>query len=300
MEQSIKDILQTIDGAIKSFNSKIPGVQKIMIEELMPLIKDLQVKDGRLLNNLNNLKLIGAIQNKLEKIILTAEYKKSVSKFIESFGAISELNNSYFAQFNKKYTPKNTLPIIRQLAIETTITDLIGEGMKSNIISPVKSILQQNVTSGGNYAQFTEEVRNYIKGTGNGDGVLERYAGQIAKDAINQYNAQYHDAIAQDLNFDWGRYVGSNLTTTRQFCELLTAKEWVHKSELPEIIKGTIDGEKLKLSKSTKLPLGMIPGTNVENFKIRRGGYNCGHQFFWVPDSSVPAHLLAKFPRTKV
>jgi hypothetical protein len=295
LEQSIKTILSTIDDAIAQFQDTIPGIQKLVYEELQPIVKELQVKNGKLLNNIENLKLIGTLQNKLEKIIISAEYKKSVQSFIDSFTTVSNLNNEYFSQFNKKYKPKNTLPIIKQLAVESTINDLVGQGLSSNIIAPIQKILQQNITTGGSYAKFQEQLQNHILQNETGEGNLQRYTKQITTDAINQYNAQYSETVAQDLQFNWGRYVGSNITTTREFCTLLTEKQWVHKSELPEIIKGHIDGTDCKLSKTTGLPLGIIPDTNADNFKVRRGGYNCGHQFFWVPDSIVPLDIKAMF-----
>jgi hypothetical protein len=299
VEQSIKDILSTIDSAIANFQDAIPDIQKMVYDELQPLIKQLQIKNGKLLNNLENLKLIGTLKNKLEKIIISGEYKKSVQSFIDSFSAVSNLNNDYFAQFNKKYKPKNTLPIIKQLAVESTINDLIGQGLNSNIIAPIQKILQQNITTGGSYANFQDVLRNHILSNETGEGNLQRYTKQITTDAINQYNAQYGETIAQDLQFNWGRYVGSNITTTREFCTYLTAKQWVHKTELAEIIKGNIDGHECKISKTTNLPIGLIADTNADNFKVRRGGYNCGHQFFWLPDSSVPPDMINKFDNKK-
>lgn len=293
MDQSIQDILKTIDDSIAKFQDAIPAIQKVMYEELQPLVKQLEVSNGKLLNNVQNLKLLGSLKNTLEKVIINTDYKNSVSNFIDSFSDVSNLQTDYFKQFNQKFTPSKTLPIIKELAIEQTVNDLMGQGLMSNIIDPIKNIINQNITTGGNYAQFQEQLQNHILNNSTGDGALKRYTQQITTDAINQYNAQYAETIAQDLQFSWGRYVGSNIKTTREFCRCLTKKQWVHKSELPTIIEGDIDGHQCKLSKSTGLPIGMIPDTNASNFKIRRGGYNCGHQFFWVPDSAVPAAIKA-------
>jgi hypothetical protein len=295
LEQSIKNILTTIDNAIATFQTSIPNIQKMVLDELQPLVKQLSVKNGNLLNSVENLKLIGAIKNKLERIIISANYKESVNHFIDSFTEISNLNNNYFKEFNKTFKPNKTLPIVKQLAVEATINDLIGIGLQSNFINPIQSILQQNITTGGSYANFVEVLQNHILNNHTGEGNLQRYTKQITTDAIHQYNAQYAEIIAQDLQFNWGRYLGSTLTTSREFCIFLRKKEWVHKSELPAIIKGHIDGQDCKLSKTTGLPLGMIPDTNTDNFKVRRGGYNCGDQFFWVPDSAVPADVKKKF-----
>jgi hypothetical protein len=290
-DQSIKTILKAIEGSVEDFQKGIPEIQKGMLDRLLIELKDLEVRDGKVLNSVQNLKLIGQIKNKLEKLIISEGYKASVKDFIQAFETVSSLQNQYFAQFNAKFKPSKTIPFMKQLAVDTTVNGLIGQGLSVNIVDRIGTILQNNITAGGSYASLNDQLRSSIVGGEENEGMLQRYSKTITTDAINQYSAQYHETIATDLKFNWGRFVGSNITTTREFCDLLTEKEWVHRSELPEIVKGNIDGHQCKLSKSTGLPLGMIPGTNADNFKVRRGGYNCGHQFFWVPDSSVPDNV---------
>jgi hypothetical protein len=300
LEQNVKDILKTIDDAIDGFQGAMPAVQKQLFNELQPLIKELGIKNGKILNDVTNLKLIGEIQNKLKKIITTSQYKDQVQKFIDSFSLVSSLQLNYFKQFNQKYTPNKTLPIVKQLAIESTINDLLGEGMNNNILDPIKSILNQNITTGGSYADFNEQLRDWIIGNDKAEGNILKYTKQITGDAIRHYSRQYNAIIAQDLNFNWNQYVGSLRTTSREFCIYLTEKRWVHNSELPIIIAGDIDGHECKLSKVTGLPIGMMPGTNADNFKINCGGYECHHSYWPVPDSSVPKEILVKFPKTIV
>lgn len=288
MEKKVTDIFKVIEKAIGDFQSDIPGVQKIMYDELLPIIKEFQISNGRLINNLQNLRLLGIVRNKLQKIIVNPRYKKSVEIFIESFGLISNLQLQYFSQFNKKYTPSKTLPIIRELTIDATVNDLVGQGMNSIVVSSVEEILRQNITTGGSYADLQKELENHIVDNYEGPGVLTKYTKQITTDAVNQYTAQVNEVIAQDLQFNWGSYQNSLITTSREFCTHMRQKDFFHRCELPELLKGNIDGFKCKLGKKTKIPLGMIPGTNPSNFTIRRGGYECRHQIAWIPDSSVP------------
>lgn len=294
VDKTVKAILDQIDSAINRFQKNIPGIQQGLFDTLLEQMKDLSVQGGKVLNSVQNLKLVMAIKNKLERLIVSEGYKEDVKDFIKAFDALDNLHTQYFAAFNQKFKPSKTLPLIKNAAVDKTLNDLLGQGLQSNVVDKIHDVLLQNITVGGSYASLTEQLRNSILTNETGEGVLERYSKTITTDAINQYSAQYHDTLAQDLNFNWGRYVGSNIKTTREFCDRLTAKEWVHRSELPDILKGHIDGHKCKLNKKG-LPLGMIPGTTVDNFKIRRGGYNCGHQFFWVPDSAVPENIKAKF-----
>lgn len=298
-DKTIKALIKHMEDSVESFQKGIPSIQKGALDSLVSQLKDLQTKDGKILNNVQNLKLINTLKNKLEKLIISEGYKDSVKEYMNAFDAVEELQKQYFASFNYKFTPKKTLPIIKEMTIDKTANDLLGQGLQSNVVDRVHDILTQNVTSGGSYASLNAQLTKTMTGDSESDGLLQRYGRTITTDAINQYSAQYHEALAQDLNFNWGRYVGSNLTTTREFCEQLTKKEWVHKSELPKVIEGVIDGHSCKLSKSTGLPLGMIPGTNADNFKVRRGGYKCGHQFFWTPDSAVPDDVRRKFIEPK-
>ncbi len=294
MDKTINKILTTIDEAIDTFEKSVPGIQKSILEELQPLIKELEIKNGKILNNVDNLKLILNIKNKLEKIIISPDYKKQVQKFIDFFGIVTDLNNTYFSQFNNKFTPSKTLPILRQLTIETTINSLMGQGMVDSLVEPVRRILIQNITTGGSYAKFQEQLRNEIITNETGEGQLSKKTNYIVKDAISTYNRQYHKVMTDDLGFKWFRYVGSLLTTSREFCELLTAKDWVHISELPEIIKGKIDGKQCELNSKTKLPLGMKEDTNANNFQELVGGHGCRHDLYPVPDSAVPKDIRAR------
>ncbi|MEX6689218.1 hypothetical protein QTN47_17040 [Danxiaibacter flavus] len=288
MEKQIDNIITAIEVAIDDFQKQIPGIQEKMFNELQTLVKDLGVQNGKILANLDNLKLIGNIKNKIERIIISNSYKAKVQQFVKSYQAVRNLHDDYFAQFNVTFPKKETYDVIKQLAVDSTLNSLLGAGISANVIDKVGEILKTNTTSAASYSDMINQLRSYVLTGNETEGVLERYTKQITTDAINQYSAQYHQAVSSDLNFSWGRYVGSNITTSREFCLKLTKKDYIHKSELPEIIKGDIDGHQCKLSKSTGLPLGMVSGTTPGNFQIYRGGYNCGHQFLMVPDSSVP------------
>jgi hypothetical protein len=175
---------------------------------------------------------------------------------------------------------------------------LTEAGLNQNLITPVREIINTYVTTGGSYSKLSKELNNYINGTPTIDGALVKYTKQIATDSINQYNATVNQAISADLGWDWFRYVGSNIKTTRTFCKALTQKQYYHRSELPKIIKGNFaEFKEMKgeIYERTGLPQGMIEDTNVSNFQTYRGGYNCGHQAYPIPASLVPKNIIATF-----
>jgi hypothetical protein len=127
-----------------------------------------------------------------------------------------------------------------------------------------------------------------LQTTPQAQGILSKYAKTYARDAINDFMGQRNRIIDADLGTEWYMYVGSNLTTTREFCEHLTKKKYVHKSEIPTILEGDIDGHQCEIYDKTGLPHGLIDGTDPDNFIIYRGGWNCGHQLIPVAEEAVP------------
>ncbi len=284
-------ILKVIQLSVDDFNGAIPDLQKELYNDLVKELKKLETKGDNILSNVSNLKLIGSIRNKLEKIILNENYLKNVAGYVQAFDQITALQISYFKEFNNKFRPSKTLKIIQELSVDSTLNSLTEAGINANVLEPVNELLRTNITTGGNFPDLLEALRKRMVSDGKDLGSLERYTKQITTDSLNQYSANYNKTVSEDLGLEWYRYIGSNLTTTREFCEELTKKEWVHKSELAAIIKGKIDGHQCAIYKKTGLPYGMIPETNESNFSVYRGGYSCGHQFFAVPNSAVPEKI---------
>lgn len=199
----------------------------------------------------------------------------------------------YFSTLVNNYSPAKVLKQITTLSIETTIADLTENGIGSAFTNGIRDILTTNVTTGASYSDMVNTMREHIIGKEGEEGTMVRYAKQIATDALNQYNGQYIKATTDDLGFEWFTYVGSNIKTTRPFCLAMTEKRYYHISELPQIVKGDIDGKKVPLN-------GLIEGTNANNFYALRGGYNCGHQVYPALPAFVPKELRDKFSNMKV
>lgn len=296
----INKIFDIIDSAIEQFQGNIPVVQRKIFDEIILLSKDLAIRNGRILNNIENFNVLSKIRQKIESIIINKSYKSNVSRYIKAFNEVSNFQNSYFEKsFNKKLGNKELLREIRYQSINSTLDYLTEAGINTNIISKVEDIIRQNIASGGNFSNYTEQLRNYIVSDKNGIGALERYTKQITTDALNQYSRQYMNTITNDLYAEWYMYVGSLKETSRPFCEFLNKKKYIHKSELKTIITNNIDGvnicsEDIPCNPKTKLPQGMIPGTNEFTILTYAGGYECGHKFVPVHELAVPIAIRNK------
>ncbi len=296
---NINKLLKTIDEASAKFNSKLPAIEKKMLGELSLLLKGLEVRNGKIASNIANLKLVNGIKGKLERLILSKEYVKDVADFVRSFSTIANTQNDYFKNYAENWNPKAYQKAIQKSAIDNTINSLTGVGVNANVLQPVMNLLRTAVTSGQSYAKLEETIRKTLTETEERSGSLSRYAKTYTVDSIAQFSGEYMAAITKDLDSEWFVYRGSNIETTREFCLHLTKKEYIHKSEIPEILKGIIDGHKCKIYEATGLPYGLKEGTNSDNFMSNRGGWNCQHQLIPVHESSVPENIRNKFNNPK-
>jgi hypothetical protein len=294
MANSIDKLLQTIEAESTKFNNKLPAIERKLLDEVSLLIKEFSIKDGKILSNIDNLKLLNKIKGKLGKLVFSKEYVKDVSDFVRTYSTVAAMQGDYFKGQDKNFKAKDYYSALKQVAVDNTIEGLTESGVRANVLKPITDILLTGITSGQSYAQMEETLRKTLTETPDGAGALSRYAKTYTVDSINQFSAEYMTAISNDLGYEWYAYRGTNLETTREFCEHMTKKEFVHKSEFPEILKGKIDGHQCRIYDKTGLPYGMKEGTNVDNFTANRGGWNCGHQLVPVREESVPKGIRNK------
>ncbi|MCL1933515.1 MAG: toxin glutamine deamidase domain-containing protein [Candidatus Azobacteroides sp.] len=288
-------ILKIIEQAPEEFESKIPDTEKKIFGDILLLLKDLKLSaDGRITASVENLKLINEIKARLGKIVVSKEYSDAVKKFVSNIPTVFNYQTSAFD------LPKESKKMMSEVAkaqIDKTLENLIGAGYKRDVVSSLYDTLLTSVTSGGSYADLTEQLRNQLISTEEKPGMLSRYAKTYVVDALGQFAGQGNAMIADALNSEWFQYIGSNLTTTREFCEHLTKKRYVHKSEIPELLTGMIDGHQCEIYEKTGLPKGMKEDTTPENFIVNRGGWRCGHELIPVDKSTVPKAIRDKIKK---
>lgn len=295
-DKEIDEILKAIDKGIIDFQEAIPKIQEKIYAKLLLFQKELSVQGETITNTVKNVKLLSNIKQDIESIILDdTDYLEAVAKFSKLYDKVTALNYSYFKTIESKFKPSKVIEEVRKQSVSLVIDGLTEAGLQTNFINPVREIINTYVTTGGSYSKLSGELNNYINGynsdAGPIDGSFVKFTKQITTDAINQYNAQVNQITSVDLGWEWYRYIGSNIKTTRTFCEALTKKEYYHRSELAQIIKGNFQEFKEmkgEIYNKTGLPQGMYEDTNTSNFPIYRGGYNCGHQAYAIPTYLVP------------
>lgn len=294
----IKQIIDTIEDVSDVFNNRLSGTEKKLLDEVLNLVKGLNTTNGRINSSVENLKLLSKIKSKLKQVVLNKDYMNAVKDLIKGMDRILASQVNYYNRdfkLSKDFKAKSKL--VKELAVENTVNMLAGTGLEANVTNKINEILLRSITSGGMYADLVREMSDFLTTNENGEGALQRYARTWTTTSLNQFAGQHNKLMTDDLDIEWYEYTGSNMDTTREFCEVLREKRYIHKSEFPEIIKGNIDGHQCEIYERTGLPKGMIAGTTPENFITNRGGWNCGHQLVPVSTAMVPKEIREKVER---
>jgi len=301
----LTEITRAMEREIRNFDKGVPSIERLIYKRAVDLLKDLEVKNGKITNTVANIQAINKLKAEIESFILDKRYINSTKSFLTAFDMIEQLQLSYFSSLAVEVGRNKLLTAIKNDAINYTAKELTTQGVNAKVMPGIERLLRINITQGGSIATLMEELRRYITTTTDAKGItthgaLQRHTRQITTDALNQYSANYNETVSQDLGFKWRMYTGSLIETSREWCIHMVAKRYVHVSELNTVIHDNIDGvkicsEKIPCDKKTKLPRGMIEGTDVSNIAKRRGGWQCGHQFGGIPSAVVPKEIRSKF-----
>ena len=298
----LQSVIDTLDNAADSFSDIATKEQKKIYDEVVTLAKDLETdSQGRVKQSIANLKRLTQIKAHLANLSKDKEWVAGISGFAKYFGVLQKQQSAYysdhFPELTLSETAKKKHEMMKQLAVQNTMEGLMGSGLKANVTDKLNDILLRAVTTNAKFADLQEELRTHLLGKDGGDGAFARYATTYATTALSQFTGQNNKLLTDDLDCEWFMYTGSNKETTREFCQHLTTKKYIHRSEIPTILAGKIDDYQCKIYDKTGLPYGMIEGTNADNFQCNCGGWNCRHQLVPVADVVVPVALRAKFTK---
>jgi len=297
-EKIIKDLHEVIDKSIEEFMKNIPAVQKSILEEVLLLSKELDIKRGNITNSINNWKLLSQINAKIERIILTPKYAEQLKDLKKTFSKIQLLQQQYFTIIASDFTLPKVFKIFKKDAIDSTIKQLTETGISKKVSEGIENLLRTQIRSGGKYFDLVDHFKNYLEGTKDTGGVMESHARTIVTDSLNTFSRYMHQTISSDFGFRWYIFTGSLKETSREACKVMVEDKYFHESQFKDIIKGNINGRKVAIDKKTKMPLGFKDNTTAENYEQLCNGWNCGHALYAVSDSVVPPAVRAKVKLT--
>lgn len=255
---------------------------------------------GNIKTSVKNLKVIGQVKKQLQNLLLTDQYTEAVQNYLNAFETVTTLQHEYWTAIETTFKPGPLLAEIKSQAVGDTVKVLTDNGIPAQISDALTQLLQTSVTSGGSYADLTDQLRTLLTDQPENPGLLSKYARTYTVDALNTFAAQYTRTVSDDLGYTWFAYQGSDIETTRPFCDAMTDFTYFSQDEIPRLLaaenlyytnKKTGRRELVPIYAKTNLPAGLKPQTTPENFQDLRGGWHCGHQIRPVPVSAVPLYI---------
>lgn len=281
--------INEIQSSIDSFVDGLPALEKKQFNRTYALLKEFTLdSEGNIESNIKNLKLISKVKSQLEGVINSPAYINSVSEIKGSIEAISAAQSTYFKSAFEDYTPPKLIPELEDISFINTAESLAGAGVNENVITYGADIVEQHVRDNASWGKMVEELKAAMVSSPEVPSRLYSYAKGVINDSLSNFARTYNKIVTDDLGLEWYEYLGPLITTSRPFCIAMVEKHYVHKSELPTIAGGKIDGKQVSLA-------GVMAGTNGSNIIDRCGGYNCSHQLIPIPTKQVPANIKAKF-----
>lgn len=274
-EELAAKLESTIIAANETLGAGIIKVQDSLYPQIVKVLKDLELDDqGLILQNAGNRALISKALNVLDQKVASSQYQALVERYLETIPKIDALNISYFEAISSAFKPNRQFLASLQKDTVKQIEDLLfNSGFESQIIVPLRTILNQNINSGGQFVEMLEQVKTYIKGTPSIDGKLLRYAKQITSDALFNYSRAYHLSLSNDLGLTWYCYSGGLTDKSRPFC-IDHADHYYPKTEVESWAAEDWTGKR--------------PDTTETTIFIYVGGFFCRHSLVPVSESVVP------------
>lgn len=265
-----------MDGSVDAVVNAAETAQTRIYNALRQRIFDFEISDGRFIANQDYAARFAIIQREMTRII-NSLYKPSISEYLNTYKTVEETASYLHKSYNEIIIEKSLFTAARRSIYDQAEYYLV-DGLADAYVQPAKYILMQAVANGLTIKQAESLLRNWNDGEMKaGSSIssarpsprLQAYAGQIARDSIFQYNGAIQDRIGQQYGLTKFIYVGDVIRDSRPGCKYLVGlRRKIELKEVPDVLK--------------KYPQGTIPNTTIENFPIRRFGYNCRHCIMMV------------------
>lgn len=277
---------------IQSFNKKyinsLQYISKGLYADLLPFISELSV-NGSLEFNANEL---SKLEDEVRKILLKNGYKKATEIYLKGFDFVTSENIKWYEQQKlsiENYIIKNNS--YNEL-IKINQDNLLGRGFENRIIKGISELIKLDAIKGISFKEASENLKQITLEKP----ILENHFNTIARDSLNQFNGIINKDVKEKYNLKYMTFIGSLVNDSRPFCIKCKSKKYWSESELITLLNeycpnGNPSTAKIDIKKEvngeTKIVsinkgAGMIENTNINNFSIFRGGYNCGHEARWT------------------
>lgn len=281
MNKLLEQRLALLESLPEQFITRAQAAERAAIREVLSLLGELEVKDGKIVNSASNLQKVDRIFAASRRAF-DEPYQKAIGGFLQDVDKIHALNVRYFSSqgIDKEYA------FIIKHGKENALKVLADGGLSA--INQLRTVVDIAVTSGTTVPELSRQLRMF--------GAVSRHAKTYAVDLMTTIDRTYTTHLANQFGFEWFWYLGGLVKDSRCFCaerhekfyRRAEVEEWGNRPDLWNgsgsltILGGVCNGG------------GRNPLTNSQTIFNLAGGYNCRHVIVPVSESVVPASVKAR------
>jgi hypothetical protein len=261
MPEDFSGVIDFVESTVEDFTAELVRVAKRLDREIQLLASQFDVRGGSFATNEENLGRLVDLRQQIDQALVEAGYPDAVANYMDR---APELRDRVLNAWN------NIVPGAAFRTVDVQALDeIIGSNLDAfaNVAEQGTDIIRRNlvqaVTSGRDYRDFANELRDFLRGQGDlrdkaGAGMF-RHANTLAQTAMDELGRTMDKQLGENAGVKRFQYVGGVISTTRPFCRGLNG-QILTRSEIDELDNGQ---------------------TGTGSVFIAGGGWNCRHR--WLP-----------------
>lgn len=262
------NLIKFTEKVLNEYQPALTEIEKKLFNDLIVLLGSINFTE---MADVDVANLVAEIDKIYEIAINNPNFVNDTRLFLKNFDKVRERALEMHKEVSDlKYTPEfyDNLNRQQKFLVDKTMYGLKQGGLKKYFVEDAKQIILEAAELGYSAKQVERRLRDRLLSSPGKDSYYMRYATQLSRDSINQYNGQINQMVQDEYKMDMIRYVGSLVDDSRPFCKHVRKdlKGRIKISELDEL-----------LNQYEKSP-GLMPNTDTGNFLIVRGGWNCRHE----------------------
>lgn len=248
--------------------------RKLYNAVLDKLISELEVSDGKIVNNNKNIDLT-TVLDKIIKDFNNNEFAKVIRLFANDLLSIEGLNKTYFSIIEKDQQKLNEISkdvnkeLNKKLGLDEKgavkkngYLDKLAKDTKLKV--KLKKITYNAVIKGKPIDDFKKQMKTLVQGDAKVNGELTKHMNTFAYDTYQQFDRTAGEMFAEQLSLNAFIYNGGKIDTTREFCRERNGKVFT--------IDEAMGWKKLEWD-----------GKNKNYNPLQdAGGYNCRHTLDYI------------------
>lgn len=295
--------LTLIPSRDEALYEAIRNLEGDLYRRLIKLLGDLDTSGGGFLSSDRNISMLSRFSTEVEAILTSGDFNSAARTWASTFDDIDELNGSIFNTLTGQITTDTIGSLVGPVR-EGLVNDLVSRltdypNLRAEIALPLRQTMMRNIILGTTYKEAEQSLRLFLGQDPERLGHINRWAIQLTRDSLNQYDGASQKKIADDIGLDAFMFVGSLQDNSRLGCR--------HMVKAPAKIRYSVTTGRGKNRKTTikveenrfadivmqdggfrmeDIPIiiernqgdsGWNPNTTENTYLAYRNGYNCNH-----------------------